>query len=147
MNQDKKKERIPVLPGILHEATSPDDESYLIGSRCNACGRTFFPKRNVCRVCKRDDTVEEIPLSNRGKLDTFTLIHVAPAGFEAPYLQAYVDLPEGVRLYTMVTGVEPTDDALKEGQEMELVITKIREDEKGNDLIGYKFRPVGSGSN
>ena len=86
--------------------------------------------------------MEEIPLSTSGKLDAFTVIHVAPAGFEAPYIQAYVDLPEGLRLYTMVTGVEPREDALEEGQEMELVITKIMEDEKGNDLIGYKFRSV-----
>jgi uncharacterized OB-fold protein len=86
--------------------------------------------------------MEEIPLSTRGKLENFTVIYVAPAGFEAPYIQAYVDLPEGVSLYTMITGVEPREDALEEGQEMELIITKITEDENGNDLIGYKFRPV-----
>jgi len=146
MEQETRKKRLPILPGIIHEATSPGDKSYLIGSRCSACGRTFFPKRSVCRVCMRDDTMEETALSTRGKIDTFTVVHVAPIGFTAPYIQAFVDLPEGPRIFSLITGCEPSQDALEEGAEVELIIDKITEDEKGNDLIGYKFRPVGKGS-
>ena len=36
----------------------------------------------------------------------------------------------------------PEPEALKLGQEVELVVGKIKEDEKGNDIIGWKFRPV-----
>ena len=142
MEQGKEKKRIPVLPGIFHEATSSTDKPHLIGSKCRACGRVFFPKRSICRVCMLEDTMEEIPLSTRGKIDTFTVVRVAPLGFKAPYIQAFVDLPEGQRIFSLITGCEPSEDALKEGQEVELVIDKITEDEKGNDLIGYKFRPV-----
>ena len=144
MGQDTVKKRLPVLPGIIHEATSSDDQSYLIGSKCTACGRTFFPKQSVCRVCMRNDTMEETALSTRGKIDTFTVVHVAPKGFKAPYIQAFVDLPEGPRIFSLITGCEPSENALKTGTEVELVIDKITEDEKGNDLIGYKFRPVGT---
>jgi len=91
----------------------------------------------------KEDTMEETPLSRRGKIDTFSVVRVAPTGFEAPYIQAFVDLPEGPRVFSLITGCEPSEDALKEGQEVELVIEKITEDEKGNELIGYKFRPVG----
>lgn len=142
MGQETEKKRFPVLPGIIHEATSSTEKSYLIGSRCTACGRTFFPKRTVCPVCMRE-TMEEKPLSTRGKIDTFTVVHVAPMGFKAPYIQAFVDLPEGPRIFSLITGCEPSENALKEGTEVDLVIDKIVEDEKGNDLIGYKFRPVG----
>ena len=142
MEQGKEKKRIPVLPGIFHEATSSGDKSHLIGSKCRVCGRVFFPKRSICRVCMIEDTLEEIPLSTRGKIDTFTVVRVAPLGFKAPYIQAFVDLPEGQRIFSLITGCEPSEDALKEGQEVELVIDKITEDERGNDLIGYKFRPV-----
>jgi uncharacterized OB-fold protein len=69
---------------------------------------------------------------------------VASPGFAAPYFQAYVDLPEGVTLFSLITGCEPKEEALQEGMEMELVLEKVGEDERGNELIGYKFRPVES---
>jgi uncharacterized OB-fold protein len=142
MNQETQKKRHPILPRIIHEAASPSDKSYLIGSRCRVCGRTFFPKQSVCRICMVDDTMEETALSTKGKIDTFTVVHVAPMGFKAPYIQAFVDLPEGPRIFSLITGCEPSEDALKTGVEVEVVIDKITEDEKGNDLIGYKFRPI-----
>jgi uncharacterized OB-fold protein len=134
---------IPILPGILHQGRSPEEKSYLIGSRCKECGRTFFPKRYVCNACMKDETMEETPLSTRGKIDTFSVVQVAPLGFEAPYIQAFVDLPEGLRVFSIITGCSPSEESLKEGDEVELVIEKIAEDENGNDLIGYKFRPFG----
>jgi uncharacterized OB-fold protein len=143
MGSETQKKRLPLLPGIIHEATSPSDKSYLIGSKCSACGRTFFPKQSVCRVCMRDDTMQETALSTRGKIDTFTVVQVAPMGFKAPYIQAFVDLPEGPRIFSLITGCEPSEEALKTGTEVEMVIDKITEDEEGNELIGYKFRPVG----
>jgi uncharacterized OB-fold protein len=54
-----------------------------------------------------------------------------------------VDLPEGPRVFALITGCDPLHNDLKEGSQVDLVIEKVREDEKGNDLIGYKFRPVG----
>lgn len=143
MEQPKVKKRLPVLPGMFHEATSSAEKSHLIGSKCRACGRVFFPKRSICRVCMTENTLDEIALSTRGKIDTFTVVHVAPLGFKAPYIQAYVNLPEGPRIFSLITGCEPSENALRDGQEVELVIDKITEDEKGNDLIGYKFRPIG----
>jgi uncharacterized OB-fold protein len=142
MEQKVEKRRIPILPGIIHEATSSDDKSYLIGSRCRVCGRIFFPKQSICRICMVDDTMEETALSTKGKIDTYTVVHVAPMGFKAPYIQGFVDLPEGPRIFSLITGCEASENALKTGTEVELVIDKITEDEKGNDLIGYKFRPV-----
>jgi uncharacterized OB-fold protein len=90
-----------------------------------------------------EDTMREMALSTRGRIDTFTVVHVAPRGFKAPYIQAFVDLPEGPRIFSLITGCEPSEEVLKTGTEVELVIEKITEDEEGNDLIGYKFRPIG----
>jgi len=140
--EEKPKQRLPILPGLFHEASSAGDSSYLIGSKCSACGRSFFPKRAVCRVCQRDDTMNDIPLSTRGKIDTSTVVRVAPLGFKAPYIQAFVHLPEGTRVFSLITGCDPVEGVIKDGQDVEMVIEKITEDESGNDLIGYKFRPV-----
>ena len=83
-----------------------------------------------------------IPLSRRGKLDTFAVVQQAPAGFTAPYTMAYVKLPEGVKIFTQIADCEPKNSALKIGQEMEMFIDKIREDEQGNEVIAWKFRPA-----
>jgi len=138
-------QEVPVLEGLFHRPSGPGDKPYLIGSKCSACGYVAFPRREVCPACVHENTMQDIPLSTRGKLFSFTVARVAPPGFTAPYLQAYVDLPEGPRIFSLISGVEPTDDALVEGQDMELVIEKIRTDEQGNHVIGYKFRPMDKG--
>jgi uncharacterized OB-fold protein len=57
----------------------------------------------------------------------------------------YIDLPEGVRLLSLLTGCEPSRDALKAGQEMELVFEPIRTDKEGNQVLAFKFKPVAEG--
>jgi uncharacterized OB-fold protein len=37
---------------------------------------------------------------------------------------------------------EPSEDALKIGMDVDLVIGKVREDAEGNEIISYQFRPV-----
>ncbi len=139
---EKQKDCFDILPGTFHHALNKDDESYLIGAKCQSCGRTYFPKRSICPICKGIGTMKEVALSKKGKIDTFTVINVAPTGFKAPYIQAYIYLPEGPRVFSLITGIDPLTNDLKDGQEVELVIEKIREDENGNDLIGYKFKPI-----
>jgi len=134
-----------VMEGLFHRASGPGDNAYLIGSTCGACGYVVFPKRVVCPACVRENTMKETPLSTRAKVFSFTVARVAPPGFTAPYLQSWVDVEKGPRIFSLIAGVEPKDDALVEGQDVELVIEKIRTDEGGNDIIGYKFRPVSKG--
>ncbi len=132
----------PIKEGLFYQPASPEEKPYLIGSKCSVCGYVSFPKRQVCPMCINEGTMKEISLSSRGKINTFTISRVAPIGFKAPYIQAYVDLPEGPRVFSLITGCEPSEEAVKIGTDVELVIEKITEDSEGNDLIGYKFRPL-----
>jgi len=134
--------RLPIKEGHFHEPESGHDKPYLIGSRCRVCGYVCFPKKDVCVRCLRDDTMEETHFGPDGVLESFAVMQVAPSGFSAPYIQGYVTLKDGPKVFTLMTGCPPDDDALKVGQEMELVIETIRENEKGDELIGWKFRPV-----
>lgn len=138
------RKQIPIREGYFHQATSPSDESYLIGSRCNVCGYVSFPKRDVCPACLKENTMEEIRLSRRGKIYSYSVLHVPLPGFPAPYIIARTELPEGPRVISLVTGCEPVEGALEIGTEVELVIGRITEDKDGNDVIGYMFRPVGN---
>lgn len=137
---NKQRKQIPIKEGWLHLRESPGDEFYLIGSKCTQCGFVHFPKMRACPLCKKDNLMREVPLSRKGKIDSFTVARQGTPGFAAPYIQAYVLLPEKVKIFTLIEGPEAVDDALTIGQEVELVLVKIREDEHGNEIIGWKFR-------
>ncbi len=122
----------------------PDNGSArLIGSRCEGCGRSFFPKRRICPECQEGVGMKEISLSQRGKLYTYTIVRQAPAGFEPPYATALVDLPEGVRLFAQLTTVDP--DEIQFDGPVELTFGPIALDREGNEVISYLFRPVEKG--
>ena len=120
---------------------SPDGRPYLIGSKCRLCGHATFPPRVVCPVCIDKESMEEISLGSRGQVDTFSVLHIGAPGFKAPYVVAYVVI-SGVKVFSLITGCEPSEDSLEIGSDVELVVEKIREDEQGNEIRGYKFRPV-----
>jgi uncharacterized protein len=79
------------------------DEVRLRGSSCPACGVAAFPARTVCGACGHR-ALEAAELSGRGRVHGFTLVATPPAGFEAPYLAAVVDLEEGPRVFATLTG-------------------------------------------
>jgi len=137
-----EKTRIPIKEGWFHLPDSSSDEFYLIGSKCVQCGFVHFPKMTACPLCKKDNVMREIPLSRKGNIDSFAVAQQGIPGFTPPYIQAYVILPEKVKIFTLIEGAEATDGALRIGQEVELVLAKIREDERGNEIVGWKFRPV-----
>lgn len=113
----------------------------LVGGRCRSCGKIVFPVKPVCPACF-DPEQEEIPLNKTGKLHTFALSCMGPPGIEKPYVIGFVDLPEGIKLFSLLTQCEPWDEVLKVDMEMEMVVETIRRDEDGTEIIGYKFRPV-----
>ena len=113
----------------------------LVGGRCENCGKVFFPKKVVCPNCF-DDELKDIPLSKRGKLHSYALSVMGPPEVEKPYVIAFIDLPEGIKLFSILTECEPWDEVLQIGMDMEMVIGKIKQDEFGTEILGYKFRPV-----
>jgi len=79
--------------------------------RCLACGSPRYYPRALCPACLSGDT-EWVRCSGRGTVYTFTVTHQNQApGFrdELPYVLAYVELEEGVRLLTNIVGSPPED--------------------------------------
>ncbi len=133
---------ILIKKGLFHVPESPADKPYLIGARCKVCGYTVFPKAQVCVKCRKDGTMEEMKLGQRATLDTFAVMQVGPPEFKPPYIIGQVKTDEGAKLFTIITGCETKDDAMDIGEKMELVIEKVKEDKEGNNIIGWKYRPV-----
>jgi uncharacterized OB-fold protein len=137
-----KKNQIPVQEGLFYQPQSPEEKPYLIGAKCQVCGYVSFPKLMVCPRCVKPDTMKEVHLSGKGKIDMFSTCFAALPGFKAPSIQGYINLEEGGRIWSLITGAEPSDEALKIGMDVELVIGKVREDSEGNEIMSYQFRPI-----
>lgn len=83
--------------------------------------------------------LEERPLPDVGAVETFTVVHVAPPEFvdDAPYVTAVVDFGP-VQLTGVLRGVEPDDDAIGLGMEVEPTVER-RETDDARIVV---FRPV-----
>ena len=132
-----------MVPGTLHVPETPDGAPHLIGSRCAGCGATVFPKMAVCPACRRPDTMRMLAMGRTATLYSHTIAHVAPTGFKAPYFQAHVDLPEGPRIFTLISDAVPVEPGrLSEGMALELVVEPVRKDESGKPVLTGKYRPA-----
>jgi len=141
-----QKKRMPVREGLWEEPASTDEKPQLIGSRCLSCGELFFPKKDIqwCGYCQSSE-LEEVKLSRKGRVYSYTVVTQRPPVYyrgEVPYALGFVQLPEGIRIETLFTGCDP--DSLQVGEDVEMVIEKLHEDEDGNEVMAYKFRPATS---
>jgi uncharacterized OB-fold protein len=123
-----------------------EDGAHLIGSRCRECGEVTFPINPFCPQCC-EETTDNIPLGRRGILYSFTIQRFRPPppyrGPEpfVPYSVGMIELPEGLRVTSMLEAENV--NLLRVGMPMEVVITRLFEDDAGNEVLGYKFKPVG----
>jgi uncharacterized OB-fold protein len=124
-------------PGELE--VRPDGTGNLLGSRCRACGAHFFPIREACAGCLSQD-LETVKFSTEGTLYTYSVVRQSTPAFEVPYALGYVDFPEGVRIMGQIAGIE--FDEITIGMPMTLALESFGEDEEGNALTGYRFRPT-----
>lgn len=116
-----------------------DGTGNLIGSRCRSCGAHFFPIREACAGCLSQD-LEDVKFSTEGTLYTYTVVRQSTPAFEVPYALGYVDFPEGVRIMGQIAGIDFDEIAI--GMPMTLALEPFGEDEEGNALTGYRFRPT-----
>lgn len=128
---------VPLQPGLFEAGA--DGALRLVGTRCRQCGARFFPRRAVCARCLSPDT-EVVPLSSRGTLYTYTVVYQSTPEFRTPYLLAYVDLPEGVRLLAPLEGLAP--DQVQIGIALDLRVEAVRRDAEGRAVIGYRLYPA-----
>jgi uncharacterized OB-fold protein len=128
------KTRSPFKEGLFEEVSG---KWVLVGCKCKQCGRVIYPIRNVCLNCLNRD-MERLDLSQNGTLYSYTIVHMPSEHFQPPYAIGWIELPEGIRIFSQIRGWQ--EHPLKSGMEMELTIEKLW-DEGENEVIGYIFRP------
>lgn len=128
---------VPLRPGLFEADAAGTPR--LAASRCGACGAHFFPQRMVCARCLSRD-LSTVALGGRGTLYTYTTVHQSTPEFPTPYVLAYADLPEGVRLLAPLVGVAPEE--VRIGMPLELRVEPVRTDAEGRPVLGYRLYPA-----
>ena len=115
-----------------------DGQPVLIGTACNACNARIFPPVAVCPACMSEDVkLEQMP--REGTLYSFTIVHVGPPTWVKPFALGYVDLKNGVRVFSHLAG-----SSLKLGDPVELAIGRIGTNPDGTEINTFVFRLAGT---
>ena len=121
------------------------NEEKLMGSRCKKCGNLFSPPRPICINC-RSREMEWVGLKGKGKLVTFTCVHVGPPwmvkqGYDRqhPYCSGVVDLEEGVKIDARIEGVDASKpDTIKIGTPLTVEFLHRGEGEEMKTFLAFK---------
>ena len=124
-------------PPPIREGLMQLDPLRLLGSRCGDCGNVMFPTRDFCSKCLRDLSEPSIALDPRGVVYSYTVIRQAPPGRETPYVLAYVDLNDGVRVMAQIR-IEPEQAVI--GAPVTLERSEVRMP-SGELRLSYVFVP------
>jgi uncharacterized protein len=78
----------------------------LMAGKCLKCGKIHLPPRPLCDNCYGNQ-FEWVQVSGKGKLLTYTIIHVAPTQFQnlAPYTIGIVELEGGLKIPGMIQAI------------------------------------------
>jgi uncharacterized protein len=117
---------------LRDDAISIDPQG-LKGIACRACSRRSFPQRPLCPHCGAD-TIDNVVLSDRGRVASWTVVHQAPPPLQTPYTLATVDLDDGVRLLGAVVGEVQIDT------QVAVELFPVKSDTSGKPLWWYRFR-------
>ena len=110
-------------------------------AKCKKCGKVLFPPRLVCPECRHRE-FDKVNLNGTGKIETYTVIRVAPASFvdQAPYPVAIVNLGDDVKILCQLADIEPEE--IKIGMPVRIEFRKIqKQGESGLLMYGYKCVP------
>lgn len=143
--QTSAKKLVPIREDFFTAPLWPLEQVKLKGTRCRSCGETFLGKRPACENCQSED-MEEVALSKRGKVYSYTANRYRPPGDYigpdpyVPFAVGLVELPEGLRILSPLKDCDI--NSVKIGMDVELVVEKLHQDADGNDVITFRFRPV-----
>ena len=100
-----------------------DGNYALLGVKCNTCGQVAFMDREMCPICASFAGNEKVFIGRKGKVNNFTVAHVAPTGYNPPYILSFVDIEEGPRIFATIEGDLEVAAKLKKGDPVHLKVT------------------------
>jgi len=119
-------------------------------TKCKKCGYVAYPPRVICPECYSEE-LEYTDLPQKGKVIVFTeQVRGVPLGFEAPLIQAWLDLGEGSPVRRFLSRIiNCPAGAIKEGDEVQFVVfdvpahpIEVKKETKMAERVYFAFEPV-----
>ena len=134
--------RVPIKPGFFTVPDDPRSTPRLLGTKCNACGEHFYPRRTICGKCMSEQTAD-VEMDARGTLYSYTFVHLPLFGstnmeHADGYGVGQIDLPEGPRVQAPLAGKQAE---FRVGQSVHGELNVLRED-GAQDIVIIRFRPL-----
>jgi uncharacterized OB-fold protein len=113
----------------------------LLGGKCKKCGKVHLPPRPLCDNCFSKE-FEWVELPKRGKLLTYTIIHVAPMQFQemTPYAVGIVQFEKGVRIPGIIRGTAL--ELIKIGMDLIVDFEECKPTQTWPQWPRYYFKPI-----
>jgi uncharacterized OB-fold protein len=127
--------QIIFYPGALDEK---DGKFIQMGNKCKSCGKTSFPAVELCPFCCSDNG-EKVPLSTVGTVFSFSVTRVPVGPYKPPIIGAYIDLPEGTRVFGQL---HANEEELKTGMQVKVETGVLWTEKDGTEVLGYYYVPV-----
>ena len=131
------KKPLPVIQPWSKKFWEGTKQNKLLIQQCRECGQKIFYPRKACSECWSSD-LGWSKASGKGKIYSYT---VMLGGVEEkftedlPYVLAYVDLEEGIRMMTRIVGCDP--ETVEIGMDVEVIFEEV------TDEISLPFfRPI-----
>jgi len=135
-------QRLSLSSQPYFDEAAADGHPRLLAGECEDCSQRVFPPPAVCPICM-GERMRAVPISRRGTLYSYSYLPQGAPEFDSPYFIAYVDMPEGVRVFTRLANVDPKSLAC--GMAVELMPAKPKIDRYGRVVGQFEFVPVSEG--
>ena len=114
------------------------DPPHLEANACVSCSATYFDRRNACARCGRTGFTRK-PLSNKGTVRAFTIVHRASPSVPTPYTSVIVDLEDGGVVKANLLDIS-TPGEITSGLKVELATFVAGTDDDGVQAVGFGYR-------
>lgn len=130
----------PIDPKLLQLGDASGDSWSLPGNKCLDCGTMFHPPRLHCAKCTSSN-LQDIELAKSGRLISYTEVHQThpDALIEPLYHVGLIQLDNGPIIEAISTK-DVESGSLRNGQEVELVLMPLADNEEGQKIVTYAFR-------
>jgi len=132
-------EMIPAVPEVRIAA---NDDPYLEGARCTACGQAFLNAPTACPKCYARGSIEPLRLDLHGKVYSYTIVSRSFPGVKTPFAMVVVAMADGLSMRATLTDVDPVPGGIAFDMPVRLEFRDSgQRDADGHPYLSYVFVP------
>jgi uncharacterized OB-fold protein len=126
--------QVPVVDYLVLD----DGGHHLVGNRCAACEATYLERRNACAACGAT-SFTRVRLADRGRVESFTVVHRGAPKKTGPFVSALVRLDDGAYVKANLLGIPPDPAAVDCDTPVVLSTFAAGTDDDGTAAIAFGF--------